>query len=74
MAITTNHPKADIAHRFALGHDRASVEMLSDMTYRLLTTGTHEQIVKLNNRLMTERNGKGGIPLNRRIDADGNIH
>ena len=69
-----NHPKQDIANRFALGHDSASVEMMPDMTYRLLTTGTHDQIVRMNQRIMKERNGKGGIPLNRRIDADGNVH
>lgn len=72
--MNVNHTKADIAKRFALGHDRAAVDILPDGTFNLLTTGTHDQIIRLNQRLMNERSGKGGIPLNRRIDAAGNVH
>ena len=72
--MNIGYPKNELAIRFSLGDDRAAVDMLPDGSFKLLTTGTHDQIVRLNQRLLQERNGKGGIPLNRRIDAAGNVH
>lgn len=73
--INTSHPAKDIAFRNGvLGHERAVVAMEPDMnTFRLITTGSHEQVVALCSRLNNERNGKGAMYLNRRIDADGTI-